>query len=148
VADLVILKSAGSAFSGFLHDEYTTLSDTRDRLLATALTASWRYRATEVHYDASWYAVRRTLLEIFATHTSESVQHTLYAMGRAVLESAEEVDSIHLVMPNKREPERDLRRHRRATRNNRGHRFSVIFRAFQCFSVHRSAWIAIIAAEK
>ena len=37
----------------------------------------------------------------FATHRSESVQHTLYAMGRAVLDAVPEVAEIHLVMPNR-----------------------------------------------
>src|SRR5687768_13295700 len=43
IADLLILKSAHSAFSGFPCDEFTTLPETRDRILATSLTATWRY---------------------------------------------------------------------------------------------------------
>jgi urate oxidase len=35
IRELVILKSAGSAFSGFHRDEFTTLPETEDRLLAT-----------------------------------------------------------------------------------------------------------------
>ena len=101
VADLVILKSAHSAFAGFPRDEYTTLPDTRDRLLATALTANWRYRDAEIDFSAAWHAVRATLLDVFAEHHSESVQHTLYAMGQAVLDSIADVTAIRLVMPNK-----------------------------------------------
>ncbi len=82
VADLLILKSAHSAFSGFPRDEFTTLPETRDRLLATALTATWTYEGDAVSFAPAWRAVRRTLLESFATHDSESVQHTLHAMGR------------------------------------------------------------------
>src|SRR5262245_381224 len=63
ITDLVILKSSHSAFTGFLRDEYTTLPDAADRLLATSLTATWRYRDTDVDFRASWQAVRRTLLE-------------------------------------------------------------------------------------
>lgn len=100
ITDLVILKSAGSAFSGFLRDEYTTLAETRDRLLATSLTATWRYDSGTA-YGPAWHAVRRTLLETFANHVSESVQHTLYAMGRAVLDEIPDVADIHLVMPNR-----------------------------------------------
>ena len=46
VADLVILKSSHSAFAGFPRDEYTTLPETHDRIFATSLTATWRYRDT------------------------------------------------------------------------------------------------------
>lgn len=101
VTDLVVLKSSGSAFSGFLRDEYTTLLETRDRILATSLTATWRYRNADLSFAPVWRAVRGTLLETFAAHESESVQHTMYAMGQAVLDNCGEVASIHLVMPNR-----------------------------------------------
>jgi urate oxidase len=101
VSDLVILKSAHSAFAGFLRDELTTLPETRDRLLATSLTATWRYRNRDLDYGRTWHAVRGALLDVFADHHSESVQHTLYAMGRGVLERVEDVTAIRLVMPNK-----------------------------------------------
>lgn len=110
IADLVILKSAHSAFAGFPRDEYTTLPETHDRLFATSLTATWRYRDLAVSFDTAWQAVRRTLLESFAEHRSASVQHTLHAMGQAVIEHLEDVASIHLVMPNKHHLPIDLTR--------------------------------------
>jgi urate oxidase len=100
VTDLLVLKSSGSAFSGFKRDTFTTLPETRDRLLATSLSATWRYDAGTA-YGPAWYAVRRTLLETFANHESESVQHTLHAMGRAVLDAMPDVCDIHIVMPNR-----------------------------------------------
>ena len=45
--------------------------------------------------------IRETLLETFAHHQSKSVQHTLYAMGKAALDSNPEIDDINLSMPNK-----------------------------------------------
>jgi urate oxidase len=110
IADLLVLKSAHSAFSGFLRDEYTTLPETRDRLLATSLTATWRYRSAEVDFSAAWHGVRRTLLDVFAEHHSESVQHTLHAMGQAVLDGLDDVSAIHLVMPNRHHLPVDLAR--------------------------------------
>jgi urate oxidase len=95
------MKSADSAFAGFPRDEYTTLPETRDRLLATALTAIWQYSRTDVDFTSMWTAVQDTLLEVFAAHQSESVQHTLYAMGQAVLETILQVAAIRLTMPNK-----------------------------------------------
>ena len=109
VADLLILKSAHSAFDHFIRDEFTTLPETRDRILATSMTATWRYTNDGVEFDAAWHAVRRVLLETFAEHTSESVQHTLYAMGEAVLDAVSDVSHIRLVMPNKHHLPVDLR---------------------------------------
>ena len=110
VADLLILKSSRSAFAGFLRDEYTTLPDANDRLLATSLTATWRYRDTAVEFGQAWRAVRTTLLETFAEHDSRSVQHTLHAMGQAVLAAVDDVSSVRLVMPNKHHLPVDLAR--------------------------------------
>ena len=101
ISDLVILKSAHSAFDGFLRDEFTTLPETRDRLLATSLTATWRYGHTDIDFEAAWRAVRQALLDAFAAHQSESVQHTMHAMGRAVLDANRGVSAIRLVMPNR-----------------------------------------------
>lgn len=101
VADLLILKSGQSAFEGFARDEFTTLPETRERILATSVTATWRYRQAEFDYGTTWRAIRRTLLETFAEHDSRSVQHTLHDMGEAVIQNVEVVESIHLVMPNR-----------------------------------------------
>ena len=117
IADLVILKSAHSAFAGFPRDEYTTLPETEDRIFATSLTATWRYRDLDVSFDTAWRAVHKTLLETFAEHRSASVQHTLHAMGQAVIDSVDDVTSIHLVMPNKHHLPVDLRRFGLENRN-------------------------------
>ena len=101
VADLLIMKTGHSAFAGYPRDELTTLPETRDRILATSLTATWRYTAVPSGFGTHWRAVRRTLLETFAEHDSQSVQHTLHDMGEAVLRHVDVVESIHLVMPNR-----------------------------------------------
>lgn len=100
IDDLLVLKSGESAFSEFLRDSYTTLKETRDRILSTVLTAKWSY-AGDADYDRCWKGIRDVLLRTFATHKSESVQHTLYAMGEAVLGTFSEVQEISLSMPNK-----------------------------------------------
>jgi urate oxidase len=117
VADLVILKSSKSAFTGFLRDKYTTLPETTDRIFATSMTARWQYRDADVEFGPAWRAVQRTLLEAFAEHDSRSVQHTLYAMAQAVLSSVDAVAAIHLVMPNKHHLPVDLSRLGRENRN-------------------------------
>jgi urate oxidase len=99
IADLTLMKTAKSAFSGFPRDEYTTLPETRDRIMATKLTAHWRYHG-EPRYDESFVAISGTLLGVFAEHESESVQHSIWIVGRAVVERHDEVDEITLTLPN------------------------------------------------
>jgi urate oxidase len=101
IDDLVVLKTAGSAFVGFLHDEYTTLKDSADRLLGTAVTAEWTYAPGAHHYGELWHSVRNLILEVFAGHDSRSVQHTLYAIGHTVLARIPEVTRIKLSLPNR-----------------------------------------------
>ncbi|WP_181775379.1 factor-independent urate hydroxylase [Amycolatopsis pittospori] len=98
---LVVLKSTGSEFHGFPRDEYTTLAETNDRILATAVTARWRYQGDGIDWAASHAETRRILLETFADKHSLSLQQTLYAMGEAVLEEREEVAEVRLSLPNK-----------------------------------------------
>jgi urate oxidase len=99
--DLVLLKSTGSEFAGFLTDGYTTLAETHDRIMSTSLVATWRYASTEVDWDPAWADVRRILMERFATVHSKALQQTLWEMGRAVLELHEEIAEISLSAPNR-----------------------------------------------
>jgi len=99
--DLVVLKTTGSEFHGFARDRYTTLEETRDRILATAVTARWLHRAPEANWAESFAESRRALLETFAGHHSLSLQQTLYEMGRALLEGRPEVAEVRLTMPNR-----------------------------------------------
>jgi len=98
---LVVLKSTGSEFHGFPRDRYTTLPETEDRILATAVTARWRYRNGTAEWSACFSDARRVLLETFAAKHSLSLQQTLYAMGEAVLAEREEVAEIRLSLPNR-----------------------------------------------
>jgi urate oxidase len=98
--DLVILKTANSAFVGFIKDSLTTLPETTDRLFGTAVRAQWNYSSPTVPFATLRSTIRETLLNVFATHDSKSVQHTLYAMGEAVLANIPDIDDIELTMPN------------------------------------------------
>jgi urate oxidase len=117
IADLVIMKTSRSAFAGYPRDEFTTLPETQDRLLATALSTDWSYRDAGVDFGAAYRAVRGTLLDAFARHNSLSVQHTLYAMGQAVLDTIDTVSSITLAMPNRHHLPVDLTRFGMDNRN-------------------------------
>lgn len=100
IRDLKIFKSDKSAFSDFYSDQYTTLAETDDRMMATVMTAEWSYSGDDLDWNDSADAVRDILLDTFATHDSESLQHTLYAMGEAVLDARPEVTDVHMLLPN------------------------------------------------
>jgi urate oxidase len=99
--NLVIMKTAGSAFEGYIKDPLTTLPETTDRLFGTAVRARWSYSAWDLAFASLRTKIREMLLTVFADHESKSVQHTLYAMANRVLEAVPEVDEITLTMPNK-----------------------------------------------
>jgi len=99
--DLVILKTAGSAFEGYLKDSLTTLPETRDRLFGTALQANWKYSSPKLDFSSARTKAREALLAAFAAHDSKSVQHTLYAMAEQALAAVPEIREIKLIMPNK-----------------------------------------------
>jgi urate oxidase len=101
IDDLVVAKTTGSEFRGFLKDEYTTLPEAADRILATSLVARWRYVGTDVDWDVAHAAIKALLLEQFATIYSRALQQTLFGMGKAVLEAHPEVAEIKFSAPNK-----------------------------------------------
>jgi urate oxidase len=101
LTDLIVLKSTGSEFRGFLEDRYTTLAETSDRILATSLTARWRYATLDVGWDEAFRQIRQIMLERFAVLHSRALQQTLWEMGSAVLRARDDVAEIRLSAPNK-----------------------------------------------
>jgi urate oxidase len=103
--DCTVLKSTDSEFRGFPRDRYTTLEETSDRILATDLTATWRYDDSAadggLDFDALYAGVRDTLLATFASRHSLALQQTIFEMGKAVLERYDVVDQLSLSCPNK-----------------------------------------------
>ncbi len=101
IQDLEVLKTTKSAFDGFLRDPYTTLKEDSNRILSTTLRADWLYEGEEIEFSPVWHSVRQTLLETFAEHDSKSLQHTLHAMGEAILATFDRIREIHLSLPEK-----------------------------------------------
>jgi len=99
--DMAMLKTAKSAFAGYIEDKLTTLKETHDRLLGTLATAEWRFALHECDFADARARITDALLNTFAEHDSLSVQQTLYAMGKAALDTAPEITEIRLEMPNK-----------------------------------------------
>lgn len=101
LSDLVLMKTAGSAFEGYVHDPLTTLPETSDRLFGTCLRAIWTYASHMLPFASVRKSIRESLLTAFASHQSKSVQHTLYAMAECALAAAHQISEITLTMPNK-----------------------------------------------
>ena len=103
LAGLVVMKTTGSEFSGFLKDRYTTLAETSDRILATSLAARWRYRAwpPAAGWGQAHAQTRQILLERFAEVHSLALQQSLWEMGQAVLQARDDVAEIRLSAPNR-----------------------------------------------
>ena len=99
--DLIILKSTGSEFAGFLTDPYTILEPTHDRVMATSLVAQWRFTSTEINWEATYVGIKAHLTKQFAIVQSLALQQTLYEMGKAVLEHYPVLTEVRLSAPNK-----------------------------------------------
>ena len=100
VEDLIVLKTTKSGFVGFIKDQYTTLPETADRVFATSIKATWRYENADAATGEIWHSARQAIIETFSAHDSLSVQHTLYAMGEAVLETFPDIAEISFSLPN------------------------------------------------
>ena len=100
VEDLVVMKTGRSAFSGFPRDEYTTLPEVRDRIMATRVTATWRHTTEADDWDGRHRTLVDTLLASFADHDSESVQHSIWLMANAMLEAEPGIEEVSMRLPN------------------------------------------------
>ncbi|GAQ50810.1 factor-independent urate hydroxylase [Streptomyces acidiscabies] len=104
--DLTVLNSTNSEFWGYVKDQYTTLPEAYDRILATDVTARWRFNWSGAegelpNWQESYEETKRNILEAFAETYSLSLQQTLYAMGARVVEHRPEIDEIRFSLPNK-----------------------------------------------
>jgi urate oxidase len=101
IRDLVILKSTGSGFENYPKDEFTTLPETADRILATSFSSTWTFKEQPDDYNRANDAILAAMLKVFATNYSPSAQTTLFQMGEAALAACPEISELDLAMPNK-----------------------------------------------
>jgi urate oxidase len=101
IEKLIVMNTRGSEFWGFPRDEYTTLAETKDRILATQVSARWRYRGTDVDWAAAFAGARDALLAAFSGTYSYSLQQTLYAIGERIITAVPAVCEVRLALPNK-----------------------------------------------
>lgn len=99
--DLFLVKTTESAFVGFFKEEYTILPEETDRIMGTCLASWWRFnQGAHRDYAGMRENVREIILTTFASHNSQSVQHTLFEIGTNVLTQCDPLLEIYLSMPN------------------------------------------------
>ncbi|WP_232050318.1 factor-independent urate hydroxylase [Actinoplanes sp. OR16] len=101
VTGLVLLNTTDSEFHGFVRDRYTTLPETTDRILATAVDAKWRHSGDTGDFAESYEKALEALKNGFIQTHSYSLQQTLMAMGTRVLTDRPEIAEVRLALPNK-----------------------------------------------
>ncbi|MCX5527417.1 urate oxidase [Streptomyces bobili] len=104
--DLVVMNSTDSEFSGYVKDKYTTLPEAYDRILATQVSARWRFNWTDdgremPDWEESYEQTRKHLLQAFAETYSLSLQQTLFQMGSRIIDHRGEIDEVRFSLPNK-----------------------------------------------
>ncbi|EGS17789.1 urate oxidase-like protein [Thermochaetoides thermophila DSM 1495] len=121
IRDLTVLKSTGSAFHGFVRDEFTTLPEVWDRIMSTDVDSTWTWKKfnnlAEVEegverFNKTYETARNIVFKVFAIDDSASVQATMYRMCEQILEAAPEVDKVAFSLPNKHYFEIDLSWHK------------------------------------
>ena len=101
VSGFTFLKATESGWAGYAKDKYTTIKETTDRIAATSMEASWRWRAEPASYEDANKKILDTMLDVFATTYSNSIQDSLFRMGSAALDAAPELSEISMACPNK-----------------------------------------------
>ncbi|ACA19573.1 urate oxidase [Methylobacterium sp. 4-46] len=101
LSGFTFLKTTESGWANYVKDPYTTLSETHDRLAATSMEASWLWGRPPADYPAANARILDSLLKVFATTYSHSIQDSLYRMGRAALAAVPEIETISMACPNK-----------------------------------------------
>ena len=114
IEDLTVLNTTNSEFWGFPRDQYTTLEETRDRMLATQVSAWWRYRgqgsgsagpgaagpgAAGVDWDAAFEVAREATLSAFSETYSYSLQQNIYTIEQADHRTVPDVSGLRSRLP-------------------------------------------------
>jgi urate oxidase len=95
---LTIMRSAGFApqRGPETASDDTGLSDGLQPLLVGDLSVRWTYTSGDVTFGVYRQGVRNAVLDTFAWHQSQSVQHVLYAVADVVLATCEEIADVTL----------------------------------------------------
>jgi len=98
-----LLRLGGSAFHGFVRDQYTTLPDILDRPLHMWLDLDWSYTSVDSGFSGGAIParVRKMVHEVFHGFESGSIQQVIYQLGTRMLAEIPEIAEIHLEANNR-----------------------------------------------
>lgn len=97
-----LLRLGGSAFTGFVRDEYTTLPEIRNRPLHMGLDLEWRYASHDAAFATGDIArARRIVRGIFRAFESGSIQQLIHEMGTKLLADVPALAEVHLEATNR-----------------------------------------------
>ena len=105
IDELTVMKTTKSAFAGFDRDQYTTLAEVDDRLMATKVKATWGYRSElaasgAFDFDAAWNRATESLMHSLAEHFSRSVQESIWIMGTEMMDAEPSIEWVRMMLPN------------------------------------------------
>ena len=98
-----LLRLGGSAFYGFVRDQYTTLPDIRNRPLHMWLDLEWSYTDPAAGFNAGAITtlVRSIVREVFDSFESGSIQQVIYQIGTTMLEEIPAIAEVDLEANNR-----------------------------------------------
>jgi urate oxidase/2-oxo-4-hydroxy-4-carboxy-5-ureidoimidazoline decarboxylase len=98
-----LLRLGGSAFHGFVRDQYTTLPDIQDRPLHMWLDLEWTHSEAAQAFTkgATTHAMRDLVHSVFQGFESGSIQQVIYQMGTKALAEQPSIDEVHLEANNR-----------------------------------------------
>lgn len=103
IAGFRMVRLGGSAFAGFVRDEYTTLPDIVNRPLHMWLDLEWKYGSVDAAYSEGRVSaqVREAIYETFGAFESGSIQQIIYQIGTKILSGISAISEIHLEANNR-----------------------------------------------
>jgi urate oxidase / 2-oxo-4-hydroxy-4-carboxy-5-ureidoimidazoline decarboxylase len=98
-----LLRLGGSAFFGFVRDQYTTLPDIKNRPLHMWLDLEWSSTRPEAACSKGNVTarVRQIVHQVFQSFESGSIQQVIYQIGQKMLAEIPEIKEIHLEANNR-----------------------------------------------
>jgi urate oxidase / 2-oxo-4-hydroxy-4-carboxy-5-ureidoimidazoline decarboxylase len=98
-----LLKLGGSAFEGFVRDEYTTLPELKNRPLHMWLDLEWHYTHAQAAFSGGSVSthIRRVVHDVFASLHSGSIQQVIHQIGAALLAEIPAIAEVQLEATNR-----------------------------------------------
>ena len=100
---LKLLRLGGSAFHGFVRDQYTTLPDLMNRPLHMWLDLEWRYTDAAAAFNEGRMVarVRDLVHRVFESFESGSIQQLIHRIGTKMLDENPSIAAVDLEANNR-----------------------------------------------